>query len=66
MFHAGKALSAVMREEGLNRNILADELGVAPNQINRWQNSKDLKLSIVIKVCDIAKINVGQFISLGK
>jgi DNA-binding Xre family transcriptional regulator len=66
MFHAGKALSAVMREGGLNRNILADELGVAPNQINRWQNSRDLKLSIVIKVCDIAKINVGQFISLGK
>lgn len=66
MFHAGKALSAVMEKKSLNRNILGDELDVAPNQINRWQNSKDLKLSIVIKVCDIAKISVGQFISLGK
>lgn len=66
MFHAGKALSAVMEKKKIHRNTLGDELNVAPNQINRWKNSKDLKLSIVIKICAIAKISVGQFINLGK
>lgn len=55
-----------IRQEQSARGVscvqLADALGVVPQQLSRWRNADDLKLSVVIKLANVFGMTVDEFI----
>lgn len=55
-----------IRQEQSARDIscvqLADALDVLPQQLSRWRNAEDLKLSVVIKLANVFGMTVDEFI----
>ena len=65
MFHSGKAIVAIQKKLGISCSALSQQLAVAPNQVVRWRQSKDIKMSVALKICAIADIKVTEFINMG-
>lgn len=64
--HAGRAIKKLQDDKGLSGNDLADILGVVPQQLSRWRNSEDMKLSTIVKLCKALEIEVSDFIDAAK
>lgn len=64
--HAGRAIKKLQDDKGLSGNELADILGVVPQQLSRWRNSEDMKLSTIAKLCEALEIEVSDFIDAAK
>ena len=64
--HAGRAIKKLQDDKGLSGNELADILGVVPQQLSRWRNSEDMKLSTIVKLCEALEIEVSDFIDAAK
>lgn len=64
--HAGRAIKKFQDDKGLTGNELADILGVVPQQLSRWRNSEDMKLSTISKFCQALGIEVSEFIDAAK
>ena len=64
--HVGSIIKKLQQDNGVSCVALSESLGVAPQQLSRWRNAKDLKLSIVIKVADVFGLGLNEFINYGK
>lgn len=63
---AGQAIKRFQDELGLTGNELSDRLGIVPQQLSRWRQSRDMKLSTIVKLCDALEIEVSDFIDAAK
>lgn len=62
----GLTIKQLQEDNGVSCVALAESLGVAPQQLSRWRNAEDLKLSTVIKVADVFGLGIDEFIAYGK
>lgn len=64
--HAGKAIKTLQDRYNYTGTELADMLEIAPQQLSRWRQSDDIKLSVIINICDVLGIEVSEFIDAAK
>jgi transcriptional regulator with XRE-family HTH domain len=41
---------------------LAKSLGVTPQQLSRWRHSEDIKLSVLLNICNALGVTISEFI----
>ena len=59
----GENIKRLQSEHGIKSQELAKRLGVLPQQLSRWRNSDDMKVSVVLKLCDIFGVGIDEIIS---
>lgn len=64
--HAGKAIKTLQDRYNYTGTELAEMLEIAPQQLSRWRQSDDIKLSVIINICDVLDIEVSEFIDAAK
>lgn len=64
--HAGKAIKTLQDRYNYTGTELADMLEIAPQQLSRWRQSDDIKLSVILNICDVLGIEVSEFIDAAK
>ena len=64
--HAGKAIKTLQDRYNYTGTELADMLEIAPQQLSRWRQSDDIKLSVIFNICDVLGIEVSEFIDAAK
>lgn len=62
----GFAIKKYQESTGIGCLELSTALGVLPQQLSRWRQAEDLKLSTVLKLCEIFNIEVSEFIDAAK
>lgn len=65
MTDVGKCIRIAQMMTGIKNKEIADHFGVVRQQVWRWQQAKDLKLSTVEGMSQLFNMNIQQFISLG-
>lgn len=51
-----------MAKRGVGTYQLASLLGVKAQQVSRWRNSSDIKLSTMLKICKVLQMGVEDFL----
>lgn len=64
--HAGKAIKTLQDRYHYTGTELAEMLDIAPQQLSRWRQSDDIKLSVILNICDVLGIEVSEFIDAAK
>ena len=64
--HAGKAIKILQDRYNHTGTELAEMLDIAPQQLSRWRQSDDIKLSVILNICDVLGIEVSEFIDAAK
>ena len=64
--HAGKAIKTLQDRYNYTGTELAEMLEIAPQQLSRWRQSDDIKLSVIFNICDVLGIEVSEFIDAAK
>ena len=64
--HAGKAIKTLQDRYNYTGTELAEMLEIAPQQLSRWRQSDDIKLSVILNICDVLDIEVSEFIDAAK
>lgn len=64
--HAGKTIMRFQKEKGISGGDLSNQLGIAPQQLSRWRKSEDLKLSTIIRLCEVMGVDLDEFINASK
>lgn len=64
--HAGKAIKTLQNRYNYTGTELAEMLEIAPQQLSRWRQSDDIKLSVILNICDVLGIEVSEFIDAAK
>jgi transcriptional regulator with XRE-family HTH domain len=64
--HAGNAIKTLQDRYGYTGTELAEMLDIAPQQLSRWRQSDDIKLSVIFNICDVLGIEVSEFIDAAK
>jgi transcriptional regulator with XRE-family HTH domain len=64
--HAGKAIKTLQDRYNYTGTELAEMLEIAPQQLSRWRQSDDIKLSVILNICDVLGIEVSEFIDAAK
>lgn len=52
-----------LAENGIKQNHLAKKLGVSKQNLSRILNSDDLKVSMLIKICNVLNIKPTHFLN---
>lgn len=59
----GFIIKQLQSDNGMSCIELAGLLSVTPQQLSRWRNANDLKLSIVKQVADVFGLGIDEFIA---
>jgi DNA-binding Xre family transcriptional regulator len=59
----GARLHIVLAERNVSKKDFAAKMDVAPTQVSRWINSKTMKLSQIVAICEALKMPVMEFIT---
>jgi len=62
--HYGMLLKIAMAKRGVGTYQLASLLGVKAQQVSRWRNSSDIKLSTMLKICRVLQMSVEEFLDV--
>lgn len=60
--HFGKALSNALEDSHTRISDVAREIGVGPQQISRWKNSSDIKLSRAVEIASVFGMSLSAFL----
>jgi len=61
----GSSLRVAQAKAQVNSSDLARIFKVHPQQIMRWRNGRDMKISLAIRFADHFNITLTEFITLG-
>jgi DNA-binding Xre family transcriptional regulator len=64
-YNIGKSLRIAQELNEVSSRQLAKDLAVSPQQVHRWRNMSDMKISKIQTLCDYFDINVCKFLELG-
>jgi len=59
----GARLDAVLANRKVSKKDFAAKMNVAPTQVSRWINSKTMKLSQIVAICEALGMPVMEFIT---
>ena len=60
----GKAIRAAQAGSHTRISDIAKEIGVAPQQVSRWQKSEDIKLSRAVEIAAVFNLSLVDFLAL--
>lgn len=60
--HVGKTLQRLQRLSDVNCTQLAKDLKTSPQQVSRWRQMEDMKISQIKQLADYFKVSVEEFI----
>ena len=60
----GKAIRAAQASSHTRISDIAKEIGVAPQQVSRWQKSQDIKLSRAVEIAAVFNLSLVDFLVL--
>ena len=60
----GKAIRAAQASSHTRISDIAKEIGVAPQQVSRWQKSEDIKLSRAVEIAAVFDLSLADFLDL--
>ena len=58
----GKAIRAAQAGSHTRISDIAKEIGVAPQQVSRWQKSEDIKLSRAVEIAAVFGMSLADFL----
>ena len=66
-YHMGKGLKAYITREGIKQRWLADRMGVSPQMLCQWFNTRDMRMSSALRICNGLSITLEKLaeISIG-
>tara|TARA_R100000935_G_scaffold43139_1_gene65518 strand:- start:107 stop:322 length:216 start_codon:yes stop_codon:yes gene_type:complete len=64
--NTGTALRVAQARSKISGSQLARDFGVHPQQVMRWRNGNDMKVSLAIKFAHYFEITLGEFVGLGE
>jgi DNA-binding Xre family transcriptional regulator len=64
-YNVGKSLRIAQELNEVSSRQLAKDLSVSPQQVHRWRNMNDMKVSKVETICNYLDIEFGKFLELG-
>lgn len=59
---AGKAIRHFQSKSGMSCIEVSAKLGVTPQQFSRWRKSTDIKLSLMLSLCEVFDISPAEFV----
>ena len=59
----GRRLAQIQLERDLTNRDLGDLLGVYPQQVSRWRQVRDVKLSVAATIASALGMSVDDFVS---
>jgi len=62
----GSSLRVAQAKAQVNSSDLARAFKVHPQQIMRWRNSRDMKISLALKFANHFSVSLADFIKLGE
>ena len=62
MMDFGRRLAQIQLERELTNRDLGDLLGVYAQQITRWRQARDVKLSVAVRIADALGMSVDDFV----
>jgi len=60
----GKAIRKAQSSSHTRLSDIAREVGVAPQQVSRWQKSEDIKLSKAVQIANVFGLSLADFLDL--
>ena len=60
--HVGKTLQRLQRYNDVNCTQLAKDLKTSPQQVSRWRQMEDMKISQIKQLADYFKVSVEEFV----
>jgi transcriptional regulator with XRE-family HTH domain len=60
----GKAIRAAQASSHTRISDIAKEIGVAPQQVSRWQKSEDIKLSRAVQIAGVFGMTLADFLDV--
>lgn len=60
--HVGKTLQRLQRYNDVNCIQLAKDLKTSPQQVSRWRQMEDMKISQIKQLADYFKVSVEEFV----
>lgn len=61
----GKSIRRLQDDQSMPCTKLAELLNVAPQQLSRWRGSKDLKVSVALKVAAVFGLTLDELLKHG-
>ena len=58
----GKRIRDLQIDYDITSLQLAKSLGVTPQQLSRWRHSEDIKLSVLLNICNALGVTISEFI----
>jgi transcriptional regulator with XRE-family HTH domain len=60
--NTGKRIRDLQIDHDITSLQLAKSLGVTPQQLSRWRHSEDIKLSVLLNICNALGVTISEFI----
>ena len=60
--NTGKRIRDLQIDHNIPSLQLAKSLGVTPQQLSRWRHSEDIKLSVLLNICNALGVTISEFI----
>ncbi len=64
-YNVGKSLRIAQELNEVTSRKLANDLAVSPQQVHRWRNMTDMKVSKVETICNYLNMEFSKFLELG-
>lgn len=64
-YNIGKSLRIAQELNEVNSRQLAKDLAVSPQQVHRWRNMSDMKISKIQIFCNYFDMEICKFLELG-
>jgi len=64
-YDTGKSFRVLQAKLGVTSGDLAQMLNVSPQVITRYRSHKDMKLSKIVTICNVLKVEVQEFLDFG-
>lgn len=62
---AGKCLRIAQEMHEVSNKRMAEDLGIAAQQVQRWRNMDNMKIQQVQRIARYFDMTIGQFVKLG-
>lgn len=60
--HLGNKLKKLQLKHKVTSRELASHLGVKDPQVNKWRNSEDIRLGVVLQICEYVGVDIHEFL----
>lgn len=65
LIKAGKCLRIAQEMHEITNKKMAQDMGIAPQQVQRWRNTDNMKIQQVLRISKYFDMDISEFLKLG-